>query len=347
MSSSPERTKLAPVLSLVVAIGLLACSDRPTAPPSGDPVSSIEVSGVRINESEFRSTGRFAIGIVAKAQGGATILNTNVGIAFKVDSVLGEARSSSKYSAARELTSVEKSSGDVRAAILIDNSGSMTTSDPRTLRSGAARLFWETMLPANPNNQVALLDFGVSVSAPFTETRLMQNWTSSATSLAASIVGISVGLRGTPLYESISETSGWISSSTTRAQQRVLLVLTDGQPTGSSNRAAAIAAAQAASVTIHAVGLGPASDLSVTPDALAVAAVHDLAEQTGGVYAAATEAIALAPIFKILATVSNTGQLVGRFRITPVPPSGRVVSGTISVNSGGRIEKAAYSFRAP
>ena len=326
---------------------LAACSERPTGPLTGAPIASLEVSGVRVTEVEFKASGRFELGLVATGTDGSAILHTNVGIAVTLDQPTGSGGlGSSRYTIARDQTTASVANTEVRAAILIDDSGSMSDSDPNLLRAAAARLFWETLLPASTGNQVALLDFGPGSTTGFRDTRLLQSWTGSAGSLVTAL-GV-IGARGeTPLYESVIETSKWISTTTTSDQKRMILLLTDGEPTGSATRLSAINAAKAAGVTIHGVGLGPASDKSTAATPAAVAAVREVAEQTGGVYAAATDAIALAPIFKILATVSSKGQLIGRFRISPVPPTGTNVRGTVSVTSGGLVETASFSFRAP
>lgn len=327
---------------------LSACSERPTGPANSAPIESLAISGVRINEADFRANGRFELGLVASDAEGAPILQTRVGIAATLEpTVGGGGAGGAGYAVTHDQTVAIMANSDVRAAILIDNSLSMTESDPRVVRADAAKLFWETMLPASTGNQVAILDYGVSFTTGMRETRILQPWTNSASALSAVLPSIRVGPRGTPLYESVIETSTWISTTTSSDQNRVILLLTDGEPTGSATRLSAINAAKAAGVTIHGVGLGPASDKSAAAKPAAVAAVREVAEQTGGVYAAATDAIALAPIFKILATVSSRGQLIGRFRISPVPPTGTSVRGTVSVTAGGRAQSASFSFRAP
>ena len=343
------RTRYTGRAAIVATLVFAACSERPTGPLEGPPIASLAISGVRINPVDFKATGAFELGLVASAIDGSAILQTGVGISATLDSISGggSGTSAASYKIERSQTTATVTNADVRAAILIDDSGSMRDSDPTLLRASAATLFWESVLPARAGNQVAVLDFGVSATSGFGNTRLIQSWTSSASALSSTTASIRVGSLGTPLYESLVELSSWMTATTTAGQSLVILLLTDGQPNGSGTRTGAINAARAAGITIHGVGLGPASDLGGAPDLAAIDAVRAVSEQTGGVYSAATTAGALAPIFKILATVSSRGQLVGRFRISPVPLSRARVSGSIVVVSGGKSERASFSFLAP
>ena len=101
-------------------------------------------------------------------------------------------------------------------------------------------------------------------------------------------------------------------------------------------------------VTVHTVGLGPASDLSSNPTASAVDVARALATRTGGVYAAATDPAALLPIFKAIATGAARGQLLASFQFTGnIPAPGTLISGTITVASGVTQQTASYSFVVP
>ena len=263
------RTRYTGRAAIVATLVFAACSERPTGPLEGPPIASLAISGVRINPVDFKATGAFELGLVASAIDGSAILQTGVGISATLDSISGggSGTSAASYKIERSQTTATVTNADVRAAILIDDSGSMETSDPSLLRASASTLFWESLLPARAGNQVAILDFGPSATSGFADTRLLQPWTNSARSLSASIAGIRA-LGSTPLYASLIELSGWMTTTTMAGHSLVILLLTDGKPENDrGTRSAAINAARAAGITIHGVGLGPPSDLSSAPRA--------------------------------------------------------------------------------
>jgi Mg-chelatase subunit ChlD len=216
------------------------------------------------------------------------------------------------------------------------------------LRSAAAKLFWEAVLPVRTTNRVAFLDFGAGRTTGFTESRLLVPFTSNAASLDSALLRV-VASGGTPLYESLRESARWIDTTLSGANDnRVMLLLSDGQPNSRTNRDSALAIATRANITVHTVGLGPASDLATTGrDTSAIGAIREIADRTGGVYAAATDASALGPIFTNIARATSRGQLVTTFAISPVPASGTRVSGTVTVTSGGATQTANWTFIAP
>ena len=330
-------------ISLVLPLAA-ACGD--SSGPEAPEVTDLKVSGIRVDEVRFRQNGEFELGLLALDNAGKSILNQNADISATLTEVDGA--SPTGYSIASVGASAESPQNKPTfAAILLDNSGSMSSSDPNEMRADAAQLFWEAVLPVNSANRVSFLDFGAGSTDAFSYTRLLQTWTADQSALEAQLAEVGP-FGGTPLYESVEETANWIASSTTASStNRVLLVLSDGQPNSTAQRESAIAAANAAGITIHTVGLGPASDAASNYSTAAVAAARELAERGGGVYSSATDAFALASIFQTLAQVSGQGQLVGVFKVSPTPPSGSRVSGTVTVGSGGGTASANWSFIAP
>jgi Mg-chelatase subunit ChlD len=324
-----------PIIGLIVAA---ACDSTGPDLPN---IEELTVSGIRVDADRFQSTGEFELGLLAVDENGSSILNEEVEVSAALTS-------SGTYAISyRSLTSRRPGSNATSAAILLDDSGSMSSNDNQKLRADAAELFWEAVLPVRSNNRVALLDFGAGGSDGFNYTRLLQTWTRD-TQLLTTALGQIAAVGGTPLYESIQEAVGWVDESSDPASyDRVMLVLTDGVPGSFFYKEDAIAAALDASVVMHTVGLGPASDISTGADPQAVGAVRELAERTGGVYSAATGADALQPIFQTLAKVSSEGQLVGAFQISPTPPSGTRIDGTVTVTSGSGSETASWSFVSP
>lgn len=332
---------------LALASGFLAACSDSTKPAETPPIQSLAVSGVRVTAATFASTGRFGLGLIATAEDGAAILSNAVRITAQV-TTLSVGNPAQSTATTVGTASSTPQSGATQATILMDNSGSMSFTDPTRLRSAAAKLFWEAVLPVRATNRVAFLDFGAGATPGFASSRLLVPFTTSAARLDSARSRVTEA-GGTPLYESLRETARWVDSSTSGSgDNRVMLLLSDGQPNSRTNRDSALAIATRANITVHTVGLGPASDLTATGrDTSAVSAIREIADRTGGVYAAATDASALGPIFTNIARASSRGQLVTTFAISPVPASGTRVSGTVTVVSGGTSQTANWTFIAP
>jgi Mg-chelatase subunit ChlD len=339
--------------SLLAAVLAAGCSD--SSGPSTPAISDLVVSGVRTNADNFRANGDFALGLLATTPDGEPILNegveitatlTQVGASVQPE-VSGLSLQSTNFTLTSGVAVAERpGSRNTMASVLIDDSGSMSSTDPQRLRAGAARVFWQAFLAARTGNRVSILDFGAGSTSGFGATRLLQDFTSDQSLLESALQSI-VASGSTPLYRSLRETSDWMAATTSANDNRVILLLSDGQPTDGGLRESALTAAANANITVHTVGLGPASELSTFPSSSAIQAVREIADRRNGVYASATDAAALSGIFNTLAQVTAKGQLVSNFRISPVPPSGTRVTGTVTVRSGGREATAVWSFLAP
>jgi Mg-chelatase subunit ChlD len=324
---------------------LTGCSDSTSV--ESPAIQSLAVSGVRITSATFNTSGRFGLGLIATSNSGDAILSTGVRVAAQVTALsVGNPATSTVATVGTDATNAQ--SGATQATILMDNSGSMSSTDPTRLRAAAAKTFWEAVLPVRSTNRVAFIDFGPSSTTGFTNSRLLVPFTSSAVRLDSALTRV-VSSGGTPLYESLRETARWIDTSlATASDNRVMLLLSDGQPNSRTNRDSALAIVARANITVHTVGLGPASDLAtIGRDTVAIGAIREIADRTGGVYAAATDASALSSIFTNIARASSRGQLVTTFAISPVPASGTRVSGTVTVTSGGTSQTANWTFIAP
>jgi len=334
-----------PSLLPVAALALAACSD--SSGPAQPPIQSLSVSGVRLNSATFPTNGRFGLGLIATANSGDAILDRSVRVEARV-TALSVGNPSASVVSTVSSESVNPQNGATQATILMDNSGSMSSNDPGRLRAAAAKLFWEAVLPVRTTNRVAFLDFGAGATTGFANSRLLVPFTSSAARLDSALSRVTAS-GSTPLYESLRETARWIDSSTSGSgDNRVMLLLSDGQPNSRLSRDSALALAVRANITVHTVGLGPASDLETfRRDTVAIGAIREIADRTGGVYAAATDANALGPIFTNIARASARGQLVTTFAVSPIPASGTRVSGTVTVTSGGTSQTATWTFVAP
>jgi Mg-chelatase subunit ChlD len=348
-------------LAALAVVSAAACGGDSGTDPQTPAVSSLAVSGVRVDAATFQNERKFELGLLAADASGQAILSEDVEITAAVTAVEGAnvtARASlASFATGSAMPTVDvvqtvaqgPGSKPISSAIDIDDSGSMSWSDPNDLRADAAKAFWEAVLGERPENRVALFDFGAGSTTGFSESRLLQEWTDDETALEAQLSNIYAS-GGTPLYESAYEVLGYIDTTRAASQySRVMLLLTDGEPNGYGLKDQTIARAKNAGITIHTVGLGPASDVAdeYTRSDVAVATVRELAEQTGGVYASATDAAALSQIFSTLAKVTSQGQLITALQLSQVYPSGTRISGTVTVNSGGRSATASWSFVVP
>lgn len=329
-------TALASVLAVA---GLSACHRDCCGP---DRALSLFV-GVQVDSVAFRSRGEFSLELVPTDQTGQTYI-TDV---WTISSTLV-----SPVAGPLTLTSQRVAPPDTQltaAAIDIDDSPSMASSDPQRVRAGAAQLFWRTLLGAEPRNQSALLDFGGPATVGFHRTRLLSAYTSAGSQLDAQLVSIQALNGSTPLYQSALEVVRWTDSTLIPARYgRYLVILTDGMPTDTAYRDALFAAAKASAVRFFAIGLGPASDVGTKSNPAAVAVVRGLATQTGGIYVGVTSAAQLLPALQSLASEPTSEKLLAVFDAPqPIPARGEVVSGRVTVTGERGTATANWAFVAP
>lgn len=301
---------------------LVACKDS-NAPPDPNRIASVFV-GTQVDSATLRDQGEFVLSLVP-VNGRGEVVFENITI---TPAVTGAGPAAALDGAPQIVPADPR---PVAAAINLDNSLSMRTSDPQRQRVAAAKQFWTALLGADPRNEIALLSFGVSTpSEGFSATRLLQDWTTNPELLASVLDTMGTG-PGSPLYRSSRETVGWMDSTRSAGDRRILVLFTDALPDDPTLEPSLLELAQSSGVTIHAVGLGPASDQSPASRDSAVARLARLADATGGVYAGAPTAGALPLLFSALASVSSRGALLATVQLSPVPPPGTVVNGTVSV----------------
>src|SRR5262249_16844614 len=145
---------------------------------------------------------------------------------------------------------------------------------------------------------------------------------------------------GTPLWdgvaEAISELGNDADSEFSEKDEpgRAIVVLSDGAD-NESNKSLdrVIEGAKERGVTVHAIGFGPASDLSLDADNPAVNGLERLAEGTGGTYGYVDELSDLPPLASSIGAAVCTGytEISGTFE--EPPESGSLVTGRIRSKS--------------
>lgn len=114
--------------------------------------------------------------------------------------------------------------GSFSAALLVDQSGSMSSSDPSDARLSAAKQFAQRM---QVGDETALFTFGGSLTR---ET----DFTSSDAEISAAVEGLGAPSRGsTAIYDSGAEACAFVASHAKQSNQAVV-ILTDGQDNASS-----------------------------------------------------------------------------------------------------------------
>ncbi len=247
----------------------------------------------------------------------------------------------------------------VAGAALIDDSGSMAGTDPGDDRAPAAIAFIDSICNSDVDNLGAAFDFGAGATTGFTDTRdllevdgagngFVPCSAGNVDALTDAINTNVAAVGGTPLWEAVLEVCNEIVAQSVSGGDiygfsPALVVLTDGQPNSSTNQTAAEDCVSDNSIVTCTVGLGPASTLDSSSDPTAVAALQSLAAAGSCVYAAATDASALTPIFNAIGVAVSSGLNFATYAISPIPPSGTTVEGTLTVGT----ETADFSFVVP
>ncbi|MGH7512810.1 MAG: vWA domain-containing protein [Gemmatimonadales bacterium] len=326
--------------AIILSLALAACGDG-SGPGTPDQLHlAVTVS---VDLTSFPQSGEFDLDLVPSDASGKTYIADN----WTIAATLGAPTTISATILGNSVEPADTS--PVSAAVLIDDSGSMRSSDPDRVRSAAAQLFWNTVLPAREGNQVAILDFGrgdSSATPGFDRTRLLADFTSDAAVLTAAVANIQAVPGGaTPLYQSGLEVIQWMDTVTAPTSQRLLVVITDGAPSDPTVAQQLYPAARAAGIRVFAVGLGAAAQDDPPTDA--TLRLLELASRTGGVYGAADSAEQLRPLLMTLAQSASPARLLVHLQVTPVPDPGTVLSGDASVSGIRGTASATWTFVAP
>ena len=399
--------------------------------------AAIAVTGVSVDE-DFMVNGEFTVGFVAEDANGDPLLATESATAALVSvkmhgnwkSATTKANGSVNCTVstpdvttctldAVTSTRPTQGAGNVAGSVLIDDSGSMSDSDPDGDRGPAANTFLGSVCTTE-SNMFGAFDFGAGRNLSFSDTRDLMTangaldedlegsesvlpfaaCTSNNLIIAAEAIATQIQASGgTPLWESVLELCTEMVSKNAPDEQLAdralaMLVLSDGVPSSDVNREEAEQCVREAGITTCTVGLGPGSELACsctsdedcidsglgdvcaegtcgtssrtcvegadcfgTPclaggicqstacpgDPEAIDALKSLAQAGSCVYAAATSAAALEPIFTAVGTAISTGQNFAEAAVTPIPASGTTVAGTLTVGAA----TATFSFVTP
>jgi Mg-chelatase subunit ChlD len=327
-----------PVAGACLCLLLSGCADSGGPNDLPDPLQLAVV--VRVDSATFRSAGEFALDLVPSDHGGRTYVTEP----WTITTTLSTPVTASVDQLSQEVEPADSQS--IATAILIDDSGSMRTSDPDRIRAVAAQLFWRDLLPSRPGNIVALLDFGrgsVDPTPGFQRTNLLAGFTGNAAVLDAALSQIEAVPGGaTPLYRSGVEVVRWIDTTTSQAYRRTLVIITDGASSDTTIADTLYDVAVAHGVRAFAVGVGPAAE-----EGEAARRLQELAARTGGIYAAAEPPEELEEVLRTLAISASPTRLLVRLRLDLVPTRGTSVRGEVALSGERGNLSGEWSFLAP
>ncbi len=224
----------------------------------------------------------------------------------------------------------------ISAVIDIDQSGSMKTTDPARKRVDAAKAFVNR---TKEQDRVAVMTFS-GESEGLRASTLLQDFTNDKALLGTAIDKVGQRLE-TPIWDSTLDTldvhaddPGGIAGAS-----RVVVLFTDGQRNGgTADFSDALAAAQETDVKFFTIGLGAGSkQIDLTE-------LQTLAAATGGTFANVASADELDTLFeKVFNAIRASGVIT--LEISPTPPAGSLVTGTVEFTVNGRTFNLPYAVQ--
>jgi hypothetical protein len=336
--------------SIFAALAATACT-VPTD-DKGDPngrVDKVVVVGTSVTSALYVS-GELGLTTVPKDALDEAVLDQALRVDIRITSPVDLATTV----ATTECTVPEAGKTAINVGVILDDSGSMSSSDPKKLRKAASVSFLNTLGAAD---KVLLTDYGTTGSDLRDLLCVSNGGTDASCSPPkpvfsadkAALVKATEAIEnggGTPLFESCVQMIPLVDS--VKDARRGVLLLSDGKPNSESKRDACHNAAKAAQIPVFTVGLGPAAegDKSVNQDAVKV--LRELANDTGGSYASANDPAQLDSLFRNMGTALARGSCRTTAKIadaaTKIQP-GQKITGEVTIGSNGA--KATFEFVAP
>jgi Carboxypeptidase regulatory-like domain/von Willebrand factor type A domain len=219
--------------------------------------------------------------------------------------------------------------------LLIDQSGSMASTDPNGSRYQAAKVFLNAL---GAGDNVAVWAFASGGSLPFEVTSYGSGFTTNGRSLFGTVDGLrGLVAGGTPLYKATYAATDAMRQ-TSATTNRAVVVFTDGDDTqGGRTLAETITYAAQNGIKLFPVGLGTGSNMLV---------LGEMAQRTGGAVMYAGDARQLVSIFGSLGNILRGSAARYRVRWQVVRGTGAWGSGT-QVSTSIRIVTPIGTVFAP
>ncbi len=334
------------MMLLALVLVLSGCIKLPDNTP---PLTELRLLGDAYPSSDFSSTGKFNLNVLALDDENNVIRLTEKQVKMILDSVRAQ-----KLVYRVELVDVTyvqpSSTGKVKVALLLDSSGSMSWNDPNRLRVSASKEFIRLLLSNNASHKAGIFDFASYVDGDNNGDgiddyylRVLQDfvYVTDTTGLFSAVDSVT-DYGGTPLYLSLYYLLDYVHSRMETGYGSAILVLTDGEDNESNEITADSVIAKALSyhIPIYAVGLGDTAYIDFSE-------LRRVANVTGGVFELALDANALEKIFNSMGFGISQGYSKVVAKITPIPPSGSWIYGKTEITSGGNTLRKVWQFEAP
>ncbi|GAA0499355.1 vWA domain-containing protein [Deinococcus depolymerans] len=306
LSLRPPRRSLGALLglSLLASCGGPAATPAPTTPTA----TTMQLNGTRVLGPAQVQFG------VTPLNGTQTVSGTlsNPSVTFSTAGVSGAVSVCGQVTVQNTVT----------AAVTLDATGSMTTTDPNEKRRDAARAFVGRL---TGGSQAAVLSFEASStpSAGMIGSVLHQDLTADQALLNTAIDRATYARGSTNFYDAVIDAVK-VASRAGRPGP-IVLALTDGIDNRSSNSPDnAIAAAKAAGVPVYTIGLDATGSLDFTE-------MERIASETGGLFRSNVAAGDLDAYFSQLYN-AFTAQGCLELNLAAAPAPGTTVAGTLWVD---------------
>ncbi|WP_019011763.1 vWA domain-containing protein [Deinococcus aquatilis] len=310
-------------LGLTISLLALASCQSNVAPPV-PAATTVQVNGTRVVNG---TTIQFGV----TALDGTTVVGTGkidkAAVTFTTAGIMGTATVCGQIAAQNVVT----------AAVTLDATGSMTTTDPTENRKLAAKAFVARL---TGDSQAAVLSFEASSTptAGLLASRLQQTMTADKALLNTAIDKATYASGSTNFYDAVKD-AVFVAKQSGRPNP-IVLALTDGIDNASSNTAAdAIAYAKTRNVAVYTVGLDTPSDR------LDFSAMERISSETGGLFRSNISSTDLNDYFAKLYN-AFTAQGCVQINLATAPTAGTIIEGTLTVDIADT-GKATASLKVP
>ena len=326
-------------LTLLVSLALLGgCNYVQDAVNRYITPSTATLNGYTVGrDASGAPTGQVDLNVSALDGSGEPIAGdiTNPVATVKVVPPSGAVTPAQVYTARAEIKFDIKVQEVINAVLDLDQSGSMKNTDPERKRVDAAQSFIGRI---TAQDRLAVMTFR-GADAGFRASSLLQDFTGDQALLNAAVQ--KVGQQNdTPIWDSVLDTLELHSGDEGGGNaSRAVVLFTDGQRKGGTvNFAEALGAAKGSGVKFFTVGLGAGrKQLDLTE-------LQTLAEATGGTFANVADADGLEALFeKIFNAIRASGVIT--LNISPVPPAGSLVTGTIKFDVNDKTFNLPYAVQ--
>jgi len=238
--------------------------------------------------------------------------------------------------------------------MLLDGSGSLTSTDPDRKRVEAVKLLAEELHACGPDWAIALMEFSNgSPTNGFSETHVLADFTTDTQSVIAAADGLGAS-GGTPLWDATHEV---LSALDGDASSRFvggdsgsagvgLVVMSDGEDSGTTaGTQGVIDRSNSLGIPVNNLGFGPASDLDGSSSRGAVEELREVSAATEGYYGYVGSVDDLPALAEQIAGSFCGGYSGLVVQFEDPPGRGELVTGQVGVK--GTDAQTDYGFVAP